>query len=57
MTFHFMCTKPYEEHKVSLTVSVGVAVTAHRVDPAAFSALADQKLYEAKDKGRNRVCF
>ena len=47
----------FEEQKIPITVSVGVA----QVGPAVQSTMefikaADDKLYLAKQEGRNRVC-
>jgi diguanylate cyclase (GGDEF)-like protein len=38
-----------------LTVSLGVAATRGEQDAAALFALADERLYAAKQAGRNRV--
>lgn len=48
----------YESQQLSLTVSVGVACTDGSPDigPTELVAMADEKLYEAKNGGRNRVC-
>ena len=40
---------------VTLTISLGVAVTAGREAPDAVLDRADRALYEAKEAGRNRV--
>ena len=41
---------------VSVTVSIGVAVLESGMDPADLYRAADQWLYRAKERGRNRVC-
>jgi two-component system cell cycle response regulator len=47
----------FEKHKIPVTVSLGVALlkTEHRAAADLVNA-ADEKLYEAKTSGRNRVC-
>jgi diguanylate cyclase (GGDEF)-like protein len=47
----------YENKLYRVTVSLGVAVTSGEpvVTPAELLALADEKLYQAKREGRNRV--
>jgi two-component system, cell cycle response regulator len=46
----------FEDTKIPLTVSVGVASLADEVqDAAAFIRVADEHLYKAKQDGRNRV--
>jgi two-component system cell cycle response regulator len=47
----------FEKHKIPVTVSLGVAVlkAEHRASGDLVHA-ADEKLYEAKTSGRNRVC-
>lgn len=51
---------PHEYSLVSghVTVSVGVACTTPNegMTPADILAMADRKMYEAKESGRNRVC-
>ncbi len=45
---------------IPVTMSFGVRATTgdeDRADVAGFIAAADAKLYEAKERGRNRVCF
>lgn len=51
---HLFC---YEGNPYSLTISVGVTVTGGNttVSPHEFIRLADEKLYEAKEAGRNCV--
>ena len=50
-------TFKFEDTKIPVTVSVGVASTASEVtDPTHFIKLADERLYEAKHRGRNCVC-
>jgi diguanylate cyclase (GGDEF)-like protein len=49
-------TFEYEDKPYRLTVSVGVAsTTGEGVTPADLIRLADEKLYQAKHEGRNRV--
>ena len=47
----------FDSQLISVTMSVGVATLkpAHR-EPADLVRVADEKLYEAKTNGRNRVC-
>lgn len=46
----------YGLHQISLTVSIGVASTQEGLpDLDAFFRLADRRLYQAKEDGRNRV--
>ncbi len=48
----------FETTPIRLTISVGVATTAGDPDisPAALLKIADDRLYQAKRTGRNRVC-
>jgi diguanylate cyclase (GGDEF)-like protein len=48
----------YEGKTYSVTVSLGVSVTCGSpvLTPAELLAMADEKLYQAKREGRNRVC-
>ncbi|GBD44950.1 putative diguanylate cyclase YegE [bacterium HR40] len=47
----------YGEHRLAVTISVGIAVPeAGREDLEACLAAADRALYRAKHEGRNRVC-
>ena len=48
----------FESTPVNLTISIGVASTVGdaTVSPTALRKAADEKLYEAKRTGRNRVC-
>jgi diguanylate cyclase (GGDEF)-like protein len=48
----------FEDKTYNLTVSLGVATTAGdtSMTPADLIRIADEKLYQAKSEGRNRVC-
>ena len=48
----------FESTPINITVSIGVATTSGdaTVTPTALRKAADEKLYEAKRTGRNRVC-
>jgi len=47
---------PCDGHVVEVTISIGVAtLEGEEIDPEAFFKRADDKLYEAKRAGRNRV--
>lgn len=47
----------FESESIPVTVSIGVAQLEDRWDVLAFLKCADEKLYEAKRGGRNKVCF
>jgi two-component system cell cycle response regulator len=48
----------YEDKVYNVTISLGVATTAgdDTMTPSGLLRIADEKLYEAKREGRNRVC-
>jgi two-component system cell cycle response regulator len=47
----------FEDTKIPITVSVGVAEIGAGIQSTAdFIRIADEKLYQAKQEGRNRVC-
>ena len=48
----------YEDKTYDVTISLGVAITAgdESMTPTNLLRLADGKLYQAKNEGRNRVC-
>jgi diguanylate cyclase (GGDEF)-like protein len=46
----------FDERKIVVTISVGVACLAHGLTRDQFIHLADQALYQAKANGRNQVC-
>lgn len=47
----------FEDHQIPVTVSIGVAAVGPGIQsPLEFIKLADDKLYQAKVEGRNRVC-
>jgi diguanylate cyclase (GGDEF)-like protein len=48
----------HDELRLPITISLGVSVTARgeQIDAPALIRRADEKLYEAKRGGRNRVC-
>jgi diguanylate cyclase (GGDEF)-like protein len=48
----------YEDKVYNVTISVGVATTGgdETLTPAVLLRQADEKLYQAKNEGRNRVC-
>ncbi len=41
---------------ISITVSIGLAISDELTDAKQLLFLADQALYQAKQQGRNRVC-
>lgn len=41
---------------LTLSIGVGTIIPGHDDDPVRFVNLVDRKLYEAKNKGRNRIC-
>ncbi|MCA9552387.1 MAG: GGDEF domain-containing protein [Myxococcales bacterium] len=45
----------YEDRNIEVTVSLGISEMGPHRDPHAFIKAADEKLYLAKDNGRNRV--
>lgn len=50
-------TFAFEKHKLKITISLGVAqANQQTLAPHDLFTLADDKLYEAKRGGRNRVC-
>src|SRR5206468_804419 len=48
----------YEDKVYNITISLGIAITSgdESMTPSALLRLADEKLYQAKHEGRNRVC-
>jgi two-component system cell cycle response regulator len=47
----------FENTAMPVTISMGVAtMDAESIDPPALIKRADDRLYEAKSSGRNRVC-
>jgi diguanylate cyclase (GGDEF)-like protein len=58
------CSFLYDQQPLPVTVSFGIAAIDFRetpaqrgvLDPSTFIAKADERLYEAKQSGRNRVC-
>lgn len=46
----------FEEEQVSVSMSIGVAQLKDGSDHLTFLKQADEKLYEAKRSGRNRIC-
>jgi diguanylate cyclase (GGDEF)-like protein len=50
-------TFKFEDEKIPITISVGVAAVGSGIQTTAdFIKIADEKLYQAKQEGRNRVC-
>jgi diguanylate cyclase (GGDEF)-like protein len=47
----------FEGESIPVTVSLGAAELNAGQDATAFVKAADEKLYEAKRSGRNRVCI
>ncbi len=50
-TFNFL----YKEQKVAVTISVGVGHCSEKEEQTKLISLADTRLYDAKQAGRNRV--
>ncbi len=46
----------FEQERINVTVSMGLAELEDGFDVLQFIKVADEKLYEAKRSGRNRVC-
>ena len=47
----------FENETIPVTVSIGCSELGGEMDVTAFIKAADEKLYEAKRSGRNRVCI
>jgi diguanylate cyclase (GGDEF)-like protein len=47
----------YEENRVQLTLSGGLAVFREGMDENALIRIADENLYRAKREGKNMVCY
>ena len=47
----------FEQERINVTVSLGVAILAEDNDVTSFVKNADERLYAAKRDGRNRVCY
>ncbi len=46
----------FDDESIPVTISCGVATLGKRDDAAGLVGQADERLYEAKEAGRNRVC-
>ena len=46
----------FDDRKIPITVSVGVALLQGSTTTQEFVKAADKALYKAKQEGRNRVC-
>ena len=47
----------FEEKKISVTVSMGIASSSESLNIGEILDIADKRLYEAKESGRNKVIF
>ena len=47
----------FEQERINVTISLGVAILQDDNDVSSFIKAADERLYAAKRDGRNRVCF
>ncbi len=47
----------FEQERINVTISLGVAILQETNDVTSFIKAADEHLYAAKRDGRNRVCF
>ena len=47
----------FEDKSIDVTISLGVVATqGESINPTELIRRADEKLYQAKEQGRNRIC-
>jgi len=48
---------PHENIQISISLGLASPTPGTTFEPESLIAAADEKLYQAKESGRNRICF